>query len=1175
MGITLGDKQVLPFSGMTALRMKHVVLFLMGLEIASSLVVVANCRCLFFLGVLIGCSKCTSFIRDNSNLVGSLGEELGTAIENSELTVLSLMNNAFTGPLPHSIGFLALLQQLRLSGNRLSGDLPTQLGRCTALVALLLDRNLFQGPIPTELGRLNHLASLDLSGNAFTATIPSEMARLTALTSFRISQNQLQGSIPLALATGWVALAQLFLNENSLTGQIPHFASRNLVTVNLEKNRFQGTIPTSLGLATALTSLQLGQNRLTGEIPRHLGGATRLQTVKLDFNEISGTLPSTLASLTNLISLSIEGNKLQGQLPTFRTATSLSLLNASRNEFTGTIPSEYGGRSLTRIDVSQNAGLRGTIPSTLATINSALAKLNFSHTGLRGMTPPIARGVIDITHTFMTLPNPLAALLVCRQSLVPRASNPACSLRDNIPTQLQVNGVTPMTTTIHVHTGDAIQVVTHPFPFTVTSATCANQNATKLQKASEPREVYSTEVTDSTPEGTVTFSLEFANPETGSRVQTQQAGFEPIRVVVDNTAPLIHFAGLASGNTFDSTLAINGDLISLLVLVGDHSDCVQFTGALSDSNGTTFQTFNEQVCDPARFEKELTVSHRVACTEADGQVGLILQVSDVFGNTTSASATLDGSTVTIDCTRPATRGPPTLTTDNEEHPVLACNDDLLIVAVNLTEVVSEATASLDQGRRLALAQVGNSTTFALTTGIAADIVKEGDNHTIDITCRDMAGNVGQARSEVALSVVYICPSETSTASRTNTKSTTTSRSASRSSSTSPTETATNSPSPTANPSFTSSRSDSPSPTISPTNSASVSQSAGASPPAAAGQSNANVVAIGVPIVALAFVIASALVTVVIMGHYQKRRHKRGSVVTDAETDPWFQTFRQLLAIVPVPMMVEEAVWDLPYPREPPSDAWPTRTAGAQERDRQAWLQLIEEHRQWAVDLVQQIPELTVEHIIALRLYTLQRPRIYRLLNMALTSPTRWTEQGLSADLTSCLPLIKLLTIALESLPPSFVGPMEGYRAIRDQADYEEEEYEHRYARDSSFYWYSFASATTDNRVAREFAGRDGLRTIFKITAVRAYNIQRFSMFPREMEFMFPPLTRFRVLGHSNVPYDNSNQERVVVLEQIDEDEPSRCRAFLAKRKPVGIFCFLILLGLVSFCGIWFSTVKIE
>lgn len=68
----------------------------------------------------------------------------------------------------------------------------------------------------------------------------------------------------------------------------------------VEANSFVGTIPTELGLLTALSLLYLNTNKLVGTIPTVLGHMTALESMYLTHNSLSGSIPTEFGRMTAL-----------------------------------------------------------------------------------------------------------------------------------------------------------------------------------------------------------------------------------------------------------------------------------------------------------------------------------------------------------------------------------------------------------------------------------------------------------------------------------------------------------------------------------------------------------------------------------------------------------------------------------------------------------------------------------------------------------------------------------------------------------------------------------------------------------------------------------------------------------------------------------------------------------
>ncbi|KAM6571210.1 hypothetical protein CsatA_015290 [Cannabis sativa] len=90
----------------------------------------------------------------------------------TNLAVIDLSSNKFSGQIPQSIGILKALYSLNLSNNALSGHIPPSLGTLTELESLDLSQNQLSGQIPQKLAELNFLQKFDVSYNNLTGLIP-------------------------------------------------------------------------------------------------------------------------------------------------------------------------------------------------------------------------------------------------------------------------------------------------------------------------------------------------------------------------------------------------------------------------------------------------------------------------------------------------------------------------------------------------------------------------------------------------------------------------------------------------------------------------------------------------------------------------------------------------------------------------------------------------------------------------------------------------------------------------------------------------------------------------------------------------------------------------------------------------------------------------------------------
>ncbi|CAL4964711.1 unnamed protein product [Urochloa decumbens] len=261
----------------------------------------------------------------------------------SQLQILSLDNNSFTGKLPNSITNLSTtLQYLNLGdmmisgfipsniGNFLSGLVPSSLGNLTHLNELFAYYGNLEGPIPASLGNLKNMFILDLSTNRLNGSIPSEILKLPTLSYYLdLSYNSLSGPLPTEVGT-LANLNQLILSGNKLSGNIPNSIQncKLLERLLLDHNSFEGSIPQSLANLKGLALLNLTMNKLSGRIPDALSSIHGLEQLYLAHNNLSGLIPSSLQNLTSLSMLDLSFNNLQGEVPkggVFANATYMSI----------------------------------------------------------------------------------------------------------------------------------------------------------------------------------------------------------------------------------------------------------------------------------------------------------------------------------------------------------------------------------------------------------------------------------------------------------------------------------------------------------------------------------------------------------------------------------------------------------------------------------------------------------------------------------------------------------------------------------------------------------------------------------------------------------------------------------------------------------------------------------
>ncbi|XP_068336231.1 receptor-like protein 6 [Pyrus communis] len=191
----------------------------------------------------------------------------------------------------------------------------------------LSDNNFNLSEIPLRLGHdLSSLSYLNLSLSAFSGQIPSEISKLSKLSTLDLSQNnglELRKSNMRILVQNLTSIKQL------------HFSYVGIYS----------TVPDILVNASSLTSLNLSYCGLYGEFPIGIFHLPNLEELRLQFNI-----------------------DLNGYFPKFNRTNSLKILDVSKTNFFGELPSSIGNlHSLNYFDIS-NCGFDSHVPSSFGNL---------------------------------------------------------------------------------------------------------------------------------------------------------------------------------------------------------------------------------------------------------------------------------------------------------------------------------------------------------------------------------------------------------------------------------------------------------------------------------------------------------------------------------------------------------------------------------------------------------------------------------------------------------------------------------------------------------------------------------------------------------------------------------------------------------------------------------------
>ncbi|XP_037429746.1 leucine-rich repeat receptor-like serine/threonine-protein kinase BAM3 [Triticum dicoccoides] len=304
----------------------------------------------------------------NNALTGEVPPQLAAL---RELRLVNMFINRFRGGVPEFLGDLEHLQVLKLWQNNFTGSIPAALGRAAPLQEVDLSTNRLTGEVPRWLCARGQLQILILLNNFLFGPVPEGLGDCLTLTRVRISNNYLTGELP----RGFLylpALTTVELQSNYLTGHLPEDDGipakerKMLSLLNLSSNRFNGSLPSSIGSFSSLQTLLLSGNQLAGGIPPEVGRLKRLLKLDLSGNNLTGEVPGEIGECTSLTFLDLSVNQLTGAIPGARLAEIkvLNYLNVSWNKLDGGVPAEMGGmKSLTAADLSHN-DLSGVVPQS-------------------------------------------------------------------------------------------------------------------------------------------------------------------------------------------------------------------------------------------------------------------------------------------------------------------------------------------------------------------------------------------------------------------------------------------------------------------------------------------------------------------------------------------------------------------------------------------------------------------------------------------------------------------------------------------------------------------------------------------------------------------------------------------------------------------------------------------
>ncbi|XP_039135843.1 receptor-like protein 7 [Dioscorea cayenensis subsp. rotundata] len=304
------------------------------------------------------------FSLSNNRLIGNIPPSICDA---PYLQILDLSDNSFSGSIPECLlREVSVLQVLNLKGNQLQGLLPMNVSSQCSLRTLNLNDNKLEGQLPRSLANCGSIEVLDLGHNKFVDSFPHWLGNMSALKALVLRSNEFHGRLGHPLGGNYTfPKLQIFdISSNNFSGHLPHEFFENLKammidpnlsdltigvaylqfdssdryqnsitvtfkglvltfvkalgilrSIDFSNNRFEGSLPKSLGNLTSLVMLNISRNNFTGPIPAELGKLVQLEALDLSCNQFSEEIPESLVFLHFLSFLDLSNNKLVGRIP--------------------------------------------------------------------------------------------------------------------------------------------------------------------------------------------------------------------------------------------------------------------------------------------------------------------------------------------------------------------------------------------------------------------------------------------------------------------------------------------------------------------------------------------------------------------------------------------------------------------------------------------------------------------------------------------------------------------------------------------------------------------------------------------------------------------------------------------------------------------------------------------
>ncbi|KAL2939665.1 hypothetical protein RDABS01_033823 [Bienertia sinuspersici] len=191
----------------------------------------------------------------------------------------------------------------------------------------------------------SRIITITLASMGLTGQLTGDLASLSELQILDLSYNKgLTGSLPSSIGK-LSKLTTLILVGCGFSGTIPDSVGslKKLVYLSLNSNSFTGEMPASIGSLKKLYWLDLSDNKLSGRIPVSNGSQPGLDLLlhAKHLNALTGPLPSNLNNLTSAQELTLSNNALTGPVPNLTGMNNLVFVLMEQTGLEGKLPTDF------------------------------------------------------------------------------------------------------------------------------------------------------------------------------------------------------------------------------------------------------------------------------------------------------------------------------------------------------------------------------------------------------------------------------------------------------------------------------------------------------------------------------------------------------------------------------------------------------------------------------------------------------------------------------------------------------------------------------------------------------------------------------------------------------------------------------------------------------------------